>query len=435
LEFDDSPSSMNPSKHETPRLLIVEDSPLDQALYRRNLAGFVLEFVPSGEDALVRLEEKSFELIILDHGLPGIDGGQVIDEVRGRLRLDVPIVVVTGGGSELLAAELLRRGASDYVTKHDLNTPRIGYAVIEALERHRRSRERSRAEDELRAQRDALEAALRQLQEAQAHLVQSEKMASLGQLVAGVAHEINNPLAYVLNNLAVLSRDVQNVASLIDLYRAYFGEGLPQHLIDAEERIDLPYTLSNLDRLFSSSREGLKRVREIVGSLRDFSRLDEADSKQIDPNEIVRDTLAIIRYALQQKRIELHVDLIDLPRLWCSPGKLNQAFVNILLNAIGVVEPGTRIDIRSRIDADRGEIRFEIADEGPGIPESIRVRIFDPFFTTKPQGVGTGLGLWVSYNIVQEHGGRIEVESVVGKGATFTIILPIEAGPTLAATP
>jgi two-component system, NtrC family, sensor kinase len=411
-----------------PRLLIVEDSPFDQALYRRALEDFTIEFAGNGEDALARLEAEAFDLVILDHGLPGMDGGEVLDEVRGRLGLDTPVVVVTGFGSESLAAELLRRGASDYVTKDDLSTPRLITAVIGAYDRHLLARERERAETELRAQRDALEAALRQLQEAQAHLVQSEKMAGLGQLVAGVAHEINNPLAYVLNNLAVLARDVHNIADLMELYRSHLGENLPPELVEAEQKIDLPYTLGNLDRLFKSSQKGLKRVREIVGSLRDFSRLDEAERKEIDPNEIVRDTLEIVRYALQRKEVDFHVHLGEVPRFWCNPGKLNQVVLNILLNAVQAVEPGARIEIRSRFDADRGEIRFEIADQGPGIPESILARIFDPFFTTKPQGVGTGLGLWVSYNIVKEHGGRIEVETEPGKGTTFAIILPAGKG-------
>jgi two-component system, NtrC family, sensor kinase len=414
------------------RLLIVEDSPFDQALYRRALQDFSLEFAGNGEAALAKLEAEPFDLVVLDHGLPGIDGGEVLDQVRGRLGLDTPIVVVTGFGSETLAAELLRRGASDYVTKDDLNTPRLIAAVIGAIDRQELARERERAETELRAQRDALEAALRQLQEAQAHLVQSEKMAGLGQLVAGVAHEINNPLAYVSNNLAVLARDVHNIAELMDLYRTHLGENLPPELVDAERRIDLPYTLANLDRLFKSSEKGLKRVREIVGSLRDFSRLDEAERKEIDPNEIVRDTVEIVRYALQRKQVDFHVDLGSLPRFWCNPGKLNQVVLNILLNAVQAVEVGARIEVRSRYDADQDEIRFEIADQGPGIPESIRARIFDPFFTTKPQGVGTGLGLWVSYNIVNEHGGRIEVETEPGKGTTFAIILPAGSGMDLA---
>ena len=279
-------------------------------------------------------------------------------------------------------------------------------------------------EAELRSQRDALQAAIGQLRDAQAHLVQGEKMASLGQLVAGVAHEINNPLAYVSNNLAVLDRDVRNIASLVDLYRAQL-DTLPETIVAAEERIDLPYTLANLDRLLKSSYKGLDRVREIVGSLRDFSRLDQAERKEVDPNELIRDPLAIVRYALSQRRIDLHDDLADLPRVLCSPGKLNQAVLNILLNAIQAVEPGAALGVSSRFDADRAEVRLAIADTGPGIPENVLGRIFDPFFTTKPQGVGTGLGLWVAYTIVKEHRGRIEVETKAGEGTTFTIVLPI----------
>ena len=420
---------MNAPTDDPPRLLVVEDSPLDRELYRRSLARFATEFSPTGEDALGRLAAERFDLVVLDYGLPGLDGGEVHDAIRQTLRLDIPVVIVTGSGSEALAADLLRRGASDYIVKDAIPTPRLTSAILGALDRHRLAVDRERAQNELRLQRDELAEALRKLREAQAHLVQSEKMAGLGQLVAGVAHEINNPLAYVSNNLAVLDRDVNIVSDLIGLYRAHFGESLPQEVIDAEARVDLPYTLASFDRLIKSSQDGLKRVREIVAALRDFSRLDEAERKEIDPNEVVRDTLEIVRYAVRQKDVDLRVDLAEsLPRINCSPGKLNQVVLNILLNAVQAVEPGSRIDVRTRLDAAREEVRYEIADTGPGIPEAIRDRIFDPFFTTKPPGIGTGLGLWVSYNIVQEHGGRIEVESTPGRGTTFVVALPTGGG-------
>ena len=422
---------MDATTADPPRILIVEDSPLDQALYRRSLVGFALEFASSGEEGLGRLEAGPFDLVVLDHDLPGLDGGEVLEAIRETLRLDTPVVIVTGSGNEEIAAELMRRGASDYLTKNALNSPRIALAITSALERHRLALARERAEAELRAQRDELAAALRQLREAQAHLVQGEKLASLGQLVAGVAHEINNPLAYVSNNLAVLDRDVRHVADLIGLYRDHFGGTLPPAVADAEARIDLPYTLASFARLIKSSRSGLDRVREIVASLRDFSRLDEAERQEIDPNEIVRTTLEIARYAIREKRIDLVVDLApEMPPLVCSPGKLNQVILNIVLNATQAVESGARIEVRTRHDPAKGEVRYEVADTGPGIPESIRGRIFDPFFTTKPPGVGTGLGLWVGYNIAREHGGRIEVESEVGRGTTFAVILPTGGGVT-----
>ena len=410
------------------RLLIVEDSPLDQSVYRQTLGRFSLEFAATGEIALERLATEAFDLVLLDYNLPGIDGDEVLTAIRERLALDVPVVVVTGGGSEAIAADLFRRGVSDYATKDDIATSKLGMIIVAALERHRLERLRTEADAEVRSQKAVIEAALRAFQEAQAQMIQGEKMASLGQLVAGVAHEINNPLAYVSNNLAVLDRDVRHIATLIDLYRAHFGATLPREIVDAEQLIDLPYTLGNLDRLLKSSKQGIARVQEIVGNLRDFSRLDEAATKDVDPNEIVRDTVGMVRYSLLEKRIELELDLDNLPTLRCNPGKLNQVVLNIVLNAIQAVGFDSTIAIRSRHDPDRGEIRFEIGDNGPGIPEAVRGRIFDPFFTTKSQGVGTGLGLWVAYNIVKEHGGRIEVESEIGQGATFRIVLPVEVG-------
>src|SRR5262249_26117602 len=159
------------------------------------------------------------------------------------------------------------------------------------------------AEDELRRQKDEMHGAIRKLQEAQAQLIQSEKMASLGQLVAGVAHEINNPLSYVINNLAVLDRDVRQVADLMTQYRAHFGDAAPEQIREFEERLDLGYTLENLDRLLRSPRQGILRVGEIVGGLRDFSRLDEATTKQVDPNEAVRVTVEMVRFHVRHKGV------------------------------------------------------------------------------------------------------------------------------------
>jgi signal transduction histidine kinase len=408
-----------------PRLLIVEDSQADQMIYRRTLRGFELEFADSGERGLELLAREPFDLVILDFQLPRMNGDQVLGQIRDELGLDLPVVIVTGGGSESVAVDLLKRGALDYVTKDDLPTPRVASAVRGALERHWLDRARRRAEDELRRQKEELEAALRQLQEAQAHLVQSEKMASLGQLVAGVAHEINNPLSYVSNNVAVLDRDVREVAAIMASYRAHFGDAIPETIREAEDRIDLGYTLEGLGHLLESTRQGLQRVREIVAGLRDFSRIDEAARKPIRPDDAARATIEMVRYHVREKQIELVVELGDPPPIWCAPGKLNQLLLNILMNAIQAVDRGATITVRTSAGPGRDEVRFVIADNGPGIPEAIRGRIFDPFFTTKPQGLGTGLGLWISYTIVQEHGGRIDLDTAPGRGTTFTITLPV----------
>lgn len=423
-ELRDS-AAMTDTDTKVPRLLVVEDSKVDQQVYRRTLRDFELAFADTGEEGLQRLTTEHFDLVILDFQLPRMNGDAVLAHIRMDLRLDLPVVIVTGGGSESVAVDLLKQGAYDYVTKDDLPTPRVAAAVRGALDRHWLVEARRRAEEELRRRKDELESALRQLQEAQAHLIQSEKMASLGQLVAGIAHEINNPLAYVSNNIVVLDRDVHQVAAIMAEYRAHLGANVPAKIREAEERVDLPYTLENLDRLLASTRQGLQRVREIVSSLRAFSRIDEAERKSINPNEAVKTTIEMVRSSIRHKGINLKVELGDLPPIWCSAGKLNQVLLNIIMNAIQAVESGATITVTSKANSSRTEVSLTIADDGPGIPDEIRGKIFDPFFTTKPQGLGTGLGLWISHDIVREHGGRIDLESAAGEGAKFTIVLPV----------
>jgi signal transduction histidine kinase len=223
----------------------------------------------------------------------------------------------------------------------------------------------------------------------------------------------------------VLDRDVRQVADLMTKYRTHFGDAVPEQIREVEERIDLGYTLENLDRLLRSTRQGIQRVGEIVGGLRDFSRLDEATSKQVDPNEAVRVTVEMVRFHVRHKGVELTVDTTPLPLIWCNAGQINQVLLNLIMNAIQAVDPGATIWVRTRSLPGSNEIQYEVADNGPGIPESLRGKIFDPFFTTKPQGVGTGLGLWITYNIVEQHGGRIDLATEPGVGTTFTITLPV----------
>jgi two-component system, NtrC family, sensor kinase len=304
--------------------------------------------------------------------------------------------------------------------------------------------ERKLAEQELEHKNRALEEsvasereALGQLKKTQSHLVQHEKLASLGQMVAGVAHEINNPLAFVINNTAVLQRDLKALTEMLRLYRqtdAALKEKTPElaaEIAELSERVDIDYTLVNLPEMLNRSREGLKRIQQIVKDLRDFARLDESDLHEVDLNAGIQSTVNIILGHAKKKQVKIETDLDKrLPKVACQPAKVNQVVMNLLSNAIDASHENGRVTVRTAsVD---GEARIEVQDEGDGIPPELRDRIFDPFFTTKPVGEGTGLGLSISYGIVNDHGGTIEVESEPGKGAKFIVCLPVREKGTAA---
>ncbi len=299
---------------------------------------------------------------------------------------------------------------------------------------------RIRAEQQLKEQNlmlqelaDSERKAHEALKNTQSRLVQTEKMASLGNLVAGVAHEINNPLSFVSNNVAVLERDLGDLLRLVELYRRADGELHKVHpelmsgIKDLGDRIDLEYSLSNMPRLIERTREGLRRIERIVKELRLFARVDEGEWNEVDLNPGIESSINMVKGYARKRGVRIVMDLGALPTIRCRAARIHQVIVNLLTNAIDACAAETGVvTVHTETEPEIMGVRIDIQDNGCGISEAIRERIFDPFFTTKPVGQGTGLGLSISYGIIEEHNGRIEVQSAPGTGARFTIHLPIE---------
>ena len=289
---------------------------------------------------------------------------------------------------------------------------------------------------ELMEANESLQATLTHLKETQSQLVEAEKMASLGQLTAGVAHEINNPINFVTSNVAPLKRDINMIwDTLEEVEHLAFDQDLSlsekKSRIQAyKEEIDIEYLKTEVDFLLKGMSDGANRTAEIVKSLRIFSRVDEDTLKFADINEGLESTMVILNSLIQQG-IEVKKNYGDLPLIECYAGKLNQVFLNVLTNAIYAInkkfvnKPGGVLKLDTGIEEDQSFIFISIEDNGIGIPANIREKIFEPFFTTKDVGEGTGLGMSIAYNTIAKHNGKIVVDSVVGEGTMFKLIIPI----------
>ncbi|WP_430542225.1 ATP-binding protein [Xanthomonas sacchari] len=282
-------------------------------------------------------------------------------------------------------------------------------------------------EQELQQRHAELRQAYLRLNGAQEKLLQSEKMASIGQLAAGVAHEINNPIGYVHSNLGSLQEYLRSLFTLIEAYERALRAPDPKALIpeidDIRNRFDIDFISRDLPQLMAESREGIERVTRIVRDLKDFSYSGREESwKLVDLHSGLESTINIIWNELKYKvTLERHYG--NLPLVECLPSELNQVYMNLLLNAGQAI--GERGTIVVSTGQDGEEVWIEFKDSGAGIAADLLQRIFDPFFTTKPVGSGTGLGLSISYGIVNKHHGRIDVSSVVGEGSTFRIVIPV----------
>lgn len=293
--------------------------------------------------------------------------------------------------------------------------------------------ERERAEVELTGINRKLEQEMTDRKRMEARLIQTEKLASLGMLSAGVAHEINNPLAYVANNLAVLERDCRGLIDLIDTcdaFRELMSRESPEsadRFARVAEDLDLDYARTHLLPMVGSTRQGVRRISEIVRNLRGFARLDQTPVDRLDPHRAIVSAFDMVRCQFDQRRIALIYDRGSLPEVVCAPGQINQVVMNLLINAMQAVEAtgrkDGRVEVTTRVAPDG--VVIEVADNGCGIPTEVLPRVFDPFFTTKPVGQGTGLGLSISHGIITDHNGMIEIESAPGEGTVCRVTLPV----------
>jgi two-component system, NtrC family, sensor kinase len=369
-----------------------------------------------GAQAWDRFQQEHFPLVLTDWMMPEMDGLELTKRIRASVSAGYTyIILLTAKSEKEDLVQAMEAGADDFLIKP--------CNVDELRVRVREGERIIRLEQTLAEQN-------RQLREAQAALVQSEKLLSVAQLAAGMAHEINNPISYVSNNLEVLRRTVPSLIDVLTKYRsagdllASLRTDLADELGTLKDASDLDWVQENLPRLLGSSLEGLRRVRDIVNNLRDFARLDNAELGEMDLNAALRSTAEVLAHEMDARRVTAELRLQeDLPPVLCRPAKVHQVLYNLLLNAAQASQANGRIFLRTSVDADA--VIVEVEDHGCGIEATHLPRIFEPFFTTKPVGRGTGLGLAISYGIVRDHGGTIDVESAINRGSTFRVRLPL----------
>jgi signal transduction histidine kinase len=450
-------------------ILVVDDNPTNLEVLSETLAtaGFEVAVAIDGETALEQVSYQKPGLILLDIMMPGIDGFETCRRLKQDPETkDIPIIFTTALSDTESKIEGLALGAVDYIAKPFHREDVLARVKIHTklanlnsalLQQNRmlqtEIKQRQEAEAALSKLNEELEKrveertselsnALHQLQQAQVQLVQSEKMSSLGQLVAGIAHEINNPINFISGNLKPAAEYVEVLLQLLELYQKSCPH-VSDELEKFQAQVDIAFLIEDLPKALLSMQVGAARICEIVRSLRNFSRLDEAEIKQVDLHQGINSALRILQHRLKTKfgqtPIQIIKDYGDLPLVDCYPGPMNQVFMNLLSNAIDALEEKNRscssqqdsvhlgiIGIRTEKVQD-DSVLITISDNGTGIPQEILSKVFDPFFTTKAVGKGTGLGLSISYQIISErHGGKMWCHSNVETGTEFQIQIPIK---------
>jgi signal transduction histidine kinase len=422
-------------------ILVVDDTATNLEFVSEVLtdAGFEVAIAVDGKMALKQVQYRLPDLILLDVMMPGIDGFETCKKFKQNpVTCDIPIIFMTANSDTDSKVEGLSIGAVDYITK-----PFHEKELLARIKTHLQLRTLTKTLEKRVAERTAaLSRALKDLQESQLQLVQKEKMSALGQLVTGVAHEINNPVGFIHGNLGHASAYFQDMINLIDLYQQHYPNPVPE-IQEEITAIDLKYVRSDLPNLISSMKEGVQRIRNISISLRTFSRADSDRKVSCNIHDGIDSTIMILKHRLKasEDRPDIQVvrDYDNLPEVECFSGQLNQVFMNLLANAIDALEESNlgrnyieieanpnQLLIQTTLTEDKNHVLIRIKDNGMGMSSDIQQKIFDHLFTTKPVGQGTGLGLSIARQIVVEkHGGTLEVNSAPEQGSEFVITIPI----------
>ncbi|MBT9311944.1 sensor histidine kinase [Leptothoe kymatousa] len=404
-------------------ILVVDDIPNNLEVVRDTLIsqGYLATTAISGERALKRLQKHIPDLILLDVQMPGIDGFETCRQIKQHPEWkDIPIIFLTALTDTDSIVKGFTLGAVDYISK-----PFQEAELLARVNTHL----------QLRSLNKNLETTLSTLKTTQAQLIHAEKMSSLGQTVAGVAHEINNPIGFIAGNLEPLEDYFEDLKELLALYQQEYPE--PSSLIQAKQAdIHLDFLVQDVPKILSSMQVGSDRIQKIVASLRKFACLDETPCKAANIHSGIDSTLSLMQHRLNAtdtcSAISIIRDYGTLPSITCYPNQLNQVFLHILNNAIDAIRDCQDYDktpeilIHTAVINDR-QIQVSITNTGKIIPQKEQNRIFEPFFTTKPVGQGKGLGLFISYSIISNHGGTIKVSSQPDNKTTFEITLPYQS--------
>lgn len=421
-------------------ILAVDDTPANLDILSKALkeAGFAVAVEIDGEGAIEQVEYHTPDLILLDVQMPGIDGFETCRRLKmNPATKEIPVIFMTALNDTAHKVKGLTVGAVDYITK-----PFEQEEVLARVRVHLQLYQlQQQLEQRVKERTTELQQALNNLQQTQIQLVQNEKMSTLGQLVAGVAHEVNNPVSFIAGNVQHIENYFQDLINHLQLYQHYYPEPV-KDITDHAEEIDLEFLVDDAAKMITSQKVGAERIRNISTSLRTFSRADTDHPITTDLHEGIDSTLLILKHRLKanDKHPEIQVvkEYGNLPLIECYPGQLNQVFMNLLANAIDALEQVSlnfsfeelqanphQITIRTAVATGNGGVTIYIQDNGPGMSTEVKAKIFDYLFTTKDVGKGTGLGLSISRQIIEDkHQGRLSCNSVLGQGTEFLIKLP-----------
>ncbi|AFZ02479.1 sensor histidine kinase [Calothrix sp. PCC 6303] len=420
-------------------ILVVDDNPNNLKVLSEAIQGhsWKVLMATDGESAIEQAEYAHPDLIILDVMMPGIDGFETCRRLKANLNTQhIPVIFMTALSDALDKVKGLEIGAVDYITK-----PFQQEEVIARLKLHLKISHLTRTlEQRVQERTTELTESLQQLQQTQLQMIQSEKMSALGNLVAGIAHEMNNPLGFIA---ATLKQAKPNIGDIIDHLKLY-QESLPnpgEEIINHAEEVDLDYSIEDLPKMIDSMMMACDRIKTISTSLRTFSRADRDYKQPFNIHEGIDSTILILKHRLKANELRPAIDVFteygNIPQVDCFPGQLNQVFMNILANAIDALDDSNSGKTFEDITANPNQIRITtlvadqtvqiiIADNGIGMTQEVKQRIFDNLFTTKGVNKGTGLGLAIAQQIIiDKHDGQIDCLSASGEGTKFIITLPI----------